>query len=212
MPKYIHVQAPTAMMNRHRHSRCHYKRNSGSAPAGTNNPHIGGSAGRQNPRWLADARSGSSDNDLRSGRPNSSSDDLMTDAAATRPSPTSPLEGRGQATKAVEPEVSPRVAPTISSAEKPLPAASVGGGTGSSARAAEARARHAAAANATNGERPSPRSLREGAGRYPRGDRPQLDALPSPALMMNILEAEGGAEAAARLASPHHQTGGHRLG
>jgi hypothetical protein len=30
--------------------------------------------------------------------------------------------------------------------------------------------------------------------------------------MMNILEAEGGAKAAARLASPHHQTGGHRLG
>jgi hypothetical protein len=25
-------------MNRHRHSRCHYKRNSGSTPAGTNNP------------------------------------------------------------------------------------------------------------------------------------------------------------------------------
>jgi hypothetical protein len=25
-------------MNRHRHSRCHYKRNSGSASAGTNNP------------------------------------------------------------------------------------------------------------------------------------------------------------------------------
>jgi hypothetical protein len=175
-------------------------------------PHIVGPTGRQNPRWLTAARSGSSDNDLRSGRPNSSSDDLRADTAAIRPSPTPPLEGRGQATKAVEPEVSPRVAPTISSAEKPLPAASVGGGTGSSARAAEARARHAAAANATNGERPSPRSLREGAGRYPRGDRPQLDALPSPALMMNILEAEGGAEAAARLASPHHQTGGHRLG
>jgi hypothetical protein len=32
MPKYINVLAPTAMMNRHRHSRCHYKRNSGSAP------------------------------------------------------------------------------------------------------------------------------------------------------------------------------------
>jgi hypothetical protein len=32
------------------------------------------------------------------------------------------------------------------------------------------------------------------------------------ARMMKILEAEGGAEAAARLASPHHQTGGHRLG
>jgi hypothetical protein len=36
--KYIHVQAPTATMNRHRHSRCHYKRNSGSTSAGTNNP------------------------------------------------------------------------------------------------------------------------------------------------------------------------------
>jgi hypothetical protein len=34
----------------------------------------------------------------------------------------------------------------------------------------------------------------------------------SPARMMKILEAEGRAEAAARLASPHHQTGGHRLG
>jgi hypothetical protein len=40
--------------------------------------------------------------------------------------------------KAIELEVSPRVAPTISSAEKPLPAASVGGGTGSSAEAAQA--------------------------------------------------------------------------
>jgi hypothetical protein len=50
----------------------------------------------------------------------------------------SPLEGQGQATKAVESEVSPRVASTISSAEKTLPAASVGGGTGSSAKAAQA--------------------------------------------------------------------------
>jgi hypothetical protein len=59
--------------------------------------------GRQNPRWLAAARSSSSDNDLRSGRPNSSSDDLKADAAVTRPSPMSPLEGRGQAIKAKEP-------------------------------------------------------------------------------------------------------------
>jgi hypothetical protein len=29
---------------------------------------------------------------------------------------------------------------------------------------------------------------------------------------MNILEGEGGAEAAARLASPHLGAGGHRLG
>jgi hypothetical protein len=30
--------------------------------------------------------------------------------------------------------------------------------------------------------------------------------------MMKILEAEGGAEAAARLAFPRHRAGGHRLG
>jgi hypothetical protein len=46
----------------------------------------------------------SRDNDLRSGRPNSGNDDLRADAAATRPSPTSPLEGRGQAIKAKKPE------------------------------------------------------------------------------------------------------------
>jgi hypothetical protein len=130
-------------MNRHRHSGCHYRRNSGSTPAGMNNPphwracgttksqvarrrtdtgtqgaiidgtpvpppqvrttpHIGGPVGRQNPRWLTAAHSGSSDSNLRSGQPNSSSDDLRADAAAIRPSPTSPLEGRGQAIKAKE--------------------------------------------------------------------------------------------------------------
>jgi hypothetical protein len=67
-------------------------------------PHIGGPAGRQNPRWLAAARSISNDNDLRSGWPNSSSDDLRANAAAIRSSPASPLEGQGQAIKAKEPE------------------------------------------------------------------------------------------------------------
>jgi hypothetical protein len=74
------------------------------------------------------------------------------------------------------------------------------------------RARHGAAASATDDDRPSLRSLSEGAGRRPRGGRPQLGTLPSPALVMKILEAEGGGEAAARLAFPHHQAGGHRLG
>jgi hypothetical protein len=46
----------------------------------------------------------------------------------------------------------------------------------------------------------------------PRGGRPQLGAPSSPARMMNILEAEGGAEAAARLASPHHKAGDHPYG
>jgi hypothetical protein len=76
-----------------------------------------------NSSWLAAAHSISSDNDLRSGRLNNSSDDLRADAAATRPSPASPLEGRGQAIKAKEPEVGPRVALTVSSAEKPSSAA-----------------------------------------------------------------------------------------
>jgi hypothetical protein len=75
--------------------------------------------GTTNSRWLAVDHRTSSDNDLRSGRLNSSSDDLRADAAVTRPSPTSPLEGRGQAIKAKEPEVYPRVAPTVSLAEKP---------------------------------------------------------------------------------------------
>jgi hypothetical protein len=109
-------------MNRHQHSRCHYKRNSGSTPTGTNNPPHRRAYGTTNSSWLA-ANHCNSDNDLRSRRPNSSSDDLWADAAATRPSPVSPLEGRGQAIKAKEPEVGPRVALTVSSAEKPSPAA-----------------------------------------------------------------------------------------
>jgi hypothetical protein len=103
-PKYLDVQAPTATMNRHRHSMCHYKRNSGSTPEGTKNPPHRRACGTTTSRWLAAAHSCSSDNDLRSGRPNSSSDDLRADAAVTRPSPKYPLEGRGQAIKAKEPE------------------------------------------------------------------------------------------------------------
>jgi hypothetical protein len=67
-------------------------------------PTLEGLRADENPRWLTAARSGSSDNDLHSGWPNSSSDDLRADAAATSPSPTSPLERRGQAIKAKEPE------------------------------------------------------------------------------------------------------------
>jgi hypothetical protein len=79
--------------------------------------------GTTNSSWLATDHCSSSNNDLRAGRLNSSSDDLRADAGATRPSPASPLEGRGQAIKAEEPEASPRVAPMVSSAEKPSPAA-----------------------------------------------------------------------------------------
>jgi hypothetical protein len=62
-------------MNRHRHSRCHYKRNSGSVPAGMNNLHTGEPA-----RRLA--------SDLCS-----SSHGPGTDAATERLSFASPLKG-----------------------------------------------------------------------------------------------------------------------
>jgi hypothetical protein len=53
---------------------------------------------------LAVARSGSNDNDPRSGWPNCSSDSLRADAAATLPSPTPTLEGRGQVQRAGGPK------------------------------------------------------------------------------------------------------------
>jgi hypothetical protein len=74
------------------------------------------------------------------------------------------------------------------------------------------KARHVAADSATDGERPSPPTLREGAGRCSRGGGTQLGAPSSPARMMNILEAEGRGEATARLALPHHEAYGHRPG
>jgi hypothetical protein len=152
------------------------------------------------------------DDDFCSGAPNSSSDDLRADAAARRPSPVPKLVRQGRAEGR-------RVGGRSIGGSGYL----VGGGTSSSCRGgrrrrerlrshSRPRAGHAAAASATDGERPSPRSLREGAGHRPRRGRPQLGTLPSPALVMKILEAEGGAEAAARLAFPRHRTGGHRLG
>jgi hypothetical protein len=48
-PKYTNVQAPTAVMNIRQHSRCHYKRDSGSVPAGMNNLHTRRPMGRRTP-------------------------------------------------------------------------------------------------------------------------------------------------------------------
>jgi hypothetical protein len=185
-----------------------------SPPRVRTTPHIGGPVEQQKADgWLVVARSSSSeDDDFFSGGPNSSSDDLRADAAAIRPSPMPSLERQGRAEGR-------RVGGQSVGGTGYL----IGGETSSGCRGGRRRrkrlrshsgqrARHAAAASATNDERPSPPSLREGAGRRPRRDRPQLGALPSPALMMNILEAEGGAEAAAQLASSHPGAGGHRLG
>jgi hypothetical protein len=212
--KYIHVQAPTATMNKtptlkvplQTELRFHLRR--------YEQPHtIGGPVEQQKADGSPTvARSNNDDDGFCSEGPNSSSDDLRANAAAIGPSPTSSLERQGRAEGRRDGGQSVGGTGYL-----------VGGETSSDYRGGRRRrkrlrsrsgqrAGHAAAASATNGERPSPRSLREGAGRCPRRDRPQLGTLPSPALMMNILEAEGGAEAAARLASPHPGASGHRLG
>jgi hypothetical protein len=55
--------------------------------------------------------------------------------------------------------------------------------------------------------------LEEEKGHWPtREAEPSSTRSSSSAWMMNILEAEGGAEAAAQLASPHHKAGDHAYG
>jgi hypothetical protein len=62
-------------------------------------------------------------------------------------------------------------------------------------------------------ERPLPRTPQEGVTREPTWEiERRLSPVPTPARMMNILEAEGGTKIAARLAFPHHQAGGHHFG
>jgi hypothetical protein len=178
-------------------------------------PHsMGGAAEQQKTderRAVARSSSGD-DDDFCSGGPNSGSDDLRADAAARRPPPMPKLVRQGRAEGR-----------RVGGRSVGGPGYLVGGRTSSSCRGrrrrrerlrshSRPRARHGAAAGATDDDRPSLRSLSEGAGHRPRRGRPQLGTLPSPALVMKILEAEGGAEAAARLAFPHHQAGGHHLG
>jgi hypothetical protein len=200
---------------KHWHSKCHYKRNSDSTSAGTNNPTRWGGL-RSNRRLTNGAPSPApavaTTTTSAPGGPNSGSTDLRVDAAAKRPPPMPKLVRQGRAEGR-----------RVGGRSVGGPGYLVGGRTSSSCRGRHRRrerlrshlrprARHAAAAGATDDDRPSLRSLREGAGHRPSRGRPQLGTLPSPALVMKILEAEGGAEAAARLAFPHRQTGGHHLG
>jgi hypothetical protein len=61
-----------------------------------------------------------------------------------------------------------------------------------------------------DGERPSPPGTEGRSGPPAHAEvGPQLSTPSSPARMMNILEAEGRREVAARLASPHYKAGGH---
>jgi hypothetical protein len=200
---------------KHWHSKCHYKRNSGSPPQVRTTPLHGGRAAEQrkaDERRAVTCSSSGDDDDFCSRGPNSGSTDLRADAAARRPPPMPKLVRQGRAEGR-------RVGGRSVAGLGYL----AGGRTSSSCRGrrwcrerlrshSRPRARHAAAASATDDTRPSLPSLSEGASHRPRRGRPQLGTLPSPALVMKILEAEGGAEAAARLAFPHHQAGGHHLG
>ena len=177
-------------------------------------PHsMGGPAEQQktDERRIVARSSSGDDDDFCSGGPNSDGDDLRADAAARRPPPMPKLVRQGRAEGR-----------RVGGRSVGGPGYLVGGRTSSSCRGRRRRrerfrshsrpkAGHAAAASATDDGRPSLQSLSEGAGHRPRRGRPQLGTLPSPALVMKILEAEGGAEAAARLAFPHHQAGGRHL-
>jgi hypothetical protein len=92
----------------------------------------------------------------------------MANAVVGRPSPTSPHEGRGQAVKAKEPEVCPRVASTVSSVEKP-PLATTTSAPTTAATCAPALRQRMAAAPAYTGRSPL-KSSRMGRHRPPRGD------------------------------------------
>jgi hypothetical protein len=143
-------------MNRHRHSRCHYKRNSGSTPAGTNNPPQWRACGATKPQ-VAHCRP------LRQQRqrlpPRAAkqhSDDLRADAAATRPSLASPPKGRGYAEGRRVGGQSAGGAGYLVGEETSSGCLSGRWHRKQRRSRSSRRAGHAAAASATNGERPSP--------------------------------------------------------
>jgi hypothetical protein len=109
-------------MNRHQHSRCHYRRNSGSTLVGMNNLHIGGPAGRQAPGGSSPTTAAATTTSAPGGQ---------TAAAMTlgqtllrqgpRPHPHSRDEDKLSKPKSRRPGA--QMAPTISSATRPSPAA-----------------------------------------------------------------------------------------
>jgi hypothetical protein len=170
---------------KHRHSKCHYKRNSGSTSAGTNNPTRWGgpTEQRKTDERCAVARSGSGDDDdFCSGGPNSGSDDLRADAAARRPPPMPKLVRQGRAEGR-----------RVGGRSVGGPGYLVGGRTSSSCRGGSRRrerlrshlgprARHAAAASATDDNRPPPPITKGRSGPPPmQGPTPARHTpLPSP--------------------------------
>jgi hypothetical protein len=109
-------------MNRHRHSRCRYKRNSDSTPAGTNNLHIGEPAGRQTPSGSPPTTAAATTTSAPGGQTAA----VMTLGQmllrqGPRPRPHSRGEDKQSKPKSQRPGA--QLVPTISSAEKPSPVA-----------------------------------------------------------------------------------------
>jgi hypothetical protein len=201
---------------KHWHSKCHYKRNSGSTSAGTNNPTRWGRGLRSNRRPMNGSSSPApAAATMKTFAPGGRTAAAMTSGRMLLPGGPPPVPKLVRQGRAEGRRVGGRYAGGAGEL--------IGGGTSSSCRGGRRhrerlrsrsaqRAGHGATASATDDSRPSSRSLREGAGHRTRRGRPQLGTLPSPALVMKILEAEGGAEVAARFALPRHRTGGHHLG
>jgi hypothetical protein len=180
------------------------------------------------------------DNDLRLGRLDSSSDGLRANATAERASFTSPHGDENTLLKPKSRRSGAQVALTVSSAEATT--AAVGSLTSGGHHFSTGDSSHLCTTRPSLGWRTDSYTLTRqqqfafphmAGGRLLRraggcpsspnvggrsgspahaGGRTQLGAPSSPARMMNILEAEGGAEAAAWLVSPHHKAGDHPYG
>jgi hypothetical protein len=115
--KYLDVQAPIAAMDIHRHSRCHYKRNFGSTPAGMNNLHIGGPTGRQAPGGSPPTNAAATTTSAPSGQTATvmtSGQTLLRQGSHSRPL----AEDENQILKPKSRRPGAQMAPTISSAEE----------------------------------------------------------------------------------------------
>jgi hypothetical protein len=120
---YWPTMVADATRNIHRHSRCHYKWNFGSTPAGMNNLYIGGPAGRQtpggSPAATAAAATTTSVSGGKTAAATASGKTLLLKGPRSRP-----LAGdENQPLKPKSRRPGPQVAPTVSSVEKPSPVA-----------------------------------------------------------------------------------------
>jgi hypothetical protein len=129
--KYLDVQALTATMNRHRHSRCHYKRNSVSTLAGTNNPHIGEPAGRQTLGGSSPTTATATTTSATGGQTAAAMTSGQT-LLRQGPRPRPHSRGEDKLSKPKSRRPGAQMAPTISSAEKLSPAATTSAPTAAS--------------------------------------------------------------------------------